>query len=73
MRKDMMRKNVVLCFEVLIIIIIALIIDLTLFNTAALVQSQVDKKQQQQLIFSSFNIQGRGPGKSSNSSNYNST
>jgi uncharacterized membrane protein len=55
-----MRKNVALCFEVLIIIIIALIIDLTLFNTAALSQSQIDKKQQQQSVFSSFNTQGGG-------------
>jgi alcohol dehydrogenase (cytochrome c) len=68
-----MRKNVALCFEVLIIIIIALIIDLTLFNTAALSQSQIDKKQQQQSVFSSFNTQGGGLGNISNSFIYNSS
>jgi uncharacterized membrane protein len=63
----MMKKNIIL------IIIIALIIDLTLSNTAALAQSQVDKKQQQESVYSSFNAQGRGPGNSSNSSIYNSS
>jgi plastocyanin len=69
----MIRKNIALCFEILTIVVSA-IIGLTLFNTAALPQSQVYERQQQAVSsssFSSFNTQGLGPGNSSNGSNNN--
>jgi uncharacterized membrane protein len=64
-----MQNNFEIYFRVIVIITTFLIIDLILFNTAVLAQSQVDRKQLQQSVVSSFNTQGKGSSNGNNISN----
>src|SRR3954451_18276173 len=64
-----MQNNFEIYFRVIVIITTFLIIDLILFNTAVLAQSQIDRKQLQQSVVSSFNTQGKGSSNGNNISN----